>query len=115
MRYFQNSQVVYTPADDTKKTGEDSKGGKKKEKKVCKTQTLTASIQPNNKDILQILLAITYFTSCNKKSKIKDKKHKYKIDIPSLIFLKCIGKQVNVHSGLVVFFFFQGGTWVLLI
>ena len=64
-----------------------------KGKKICKTQTLTASIQPNNKDILQILLAIIiianriYFTSCNKKSKIKDKKHKHKIDFPSLVSL----------------------------
>lgn len=82
---FQNGQVVCTPADNTKKAGgsfQKEKRKKERKKKVCKTQTLTASIQPNNKDILQILLAITYFTSCNKKSKIKDEKHKYKIDIP---------------------------------
>lgn len=89
-----------TSADMTKKGGE-----KIKIKKSVKLKTLTASIHPNNKDILQILLAITYFTSC-----IKKKKHKYKIDFPSLVFLKCIGKQVNVHSGLVVsiFLFFSG-------
>lgn len=73
--HFPNSQVVCTPEDITKKRKE--KGKIQKEgKQICKTQTLTASIQPNNKDILQILLAITYFTSCNEKSKIKDKKHK---------------------------------------
>lgn len=104
--FSQNSQVVLIPENIAKKN-------KKCKRKVkSKTQTLTASIHPNNKDILQILLAITYFTSCNKKSKIKDKKHKYKIDFPSLIFLICIGKQDNVHSGLVVLwvFFFLGGT-----
>lgn len=88
-----------------KKKKENFPKGKKKRRKICKTITLTASIQPNNKDILQILLAITYFTSCDKKkSKIKDKKHKCKIDLLSLVFLKWIGKHVNVHSGLVFLF-----------
>lgn len=62
----------------------------------------TNSIIPT-RDILQILLAITYVTSCNKKNKIKVKTgNKYKIDFPSPVSLKCIGKQGNVHSGLVV-------------
>lgn len=41
--------------------------------------------------------------------KNKKKNHKYKIDFPSLVFLKRIGKQDRVRSGSAASFFLLSG------
>lgn len=96
-----------SPAHTTKNKKEERK------KKSVKLKTLMASIHPNNKDILQILLAITYFTSCIKKKKEKKRNTNIRLISPPLVFLKCIGKHVYVHCGSVVSFFLFFSGWHL--
>lgn len=69
-------------------------------------KTLMASIHPNNKDILQILLAITYFTSC-----IKKKETNIRLIPPRRFSLNVLASMfvLYVHCGLVVSFFLFSG------